>query len=177
MPEQTESIATPRSLADSLQQRLYTAAEALLRQGLPPAEIECRVFDFLASDPQKLSDSLKVRRVRLFQAAMGLPGPLPRDEASRLAEAARMALLGPPDLEFERRVLLGHLLHNLVQAAHDAAEEFRRDGIAVTHENLRSAVMIAVVNARPRSTVVPWNLPDSVVEKTIPVAVEYFFAA
>jgi len=85
-------------------------------------------------------------------------------------------LRGPPDLDFERQVLLANLLNNLVQAAHDAAEELRRDGIAVGAENLKSALMFAIVNARPRSSIVPWHLPDSIVEKTIYVAINYFFS-
>jgi len=171
------SIPSAESPSSSLQERLFATAEDLVQQGLHPHATESSLFQFLTADPSKIPDPLKAGRVRVFQRAIGLPGPLCRDEASRAADAVGRALRWPPDRDFERRILLARLLSNLVQAAHDGAEDLRRDELTVTPENLKSALIFAVVNARPRSSLVPWNLPDSIVEKTIPVAIEYFFAA
>jgi hypothetical protein len=151
-----------------LARRLVEIGRDLLGQGLLPYEIESRIFRGLTAPSAE-------RRIALFRAGLGLPGLLSRDEAAALATAVWRALRGEPDRVLERRMLRAHLLHNLIQAAHDGAEELRRDGCAVTPENLKSALMFAVVYARPRSELRPWDLGDAEVEKMIAVAVNEYF--
>jgi hypothetical protein len=59
----------------------------------------------------------------------------------------------------------------LFQQAHDSAGDLRRDSIEVTRENLKSALMFAVVYAKPKSDLVPWPLGDREASSMINVVV------
>jgi len=71
------------------------------------------------------------------------------------------------DADFDRRMILARLRWNLLQEAHRVAQKLRRGGAAVTPENIRDELVFAAGRAQPRSMIVPWNLTDVVVEKTI----------
>jgi hypothetical protein len=70
-------------------------------------------------------------------------------------------------VSFDRRMILARLRWNLTQNAHDIAERLRRDGLQINPENLRTELSFAIANAQPRSAIVPWHLPDAIVEKAI----------
>jgi hypothetical protein len=152
--------------------RLLVAARDLLADGLSPSEIESRVFRALTAPP---GPDLPARRAQLFRVGIGLSQPLPRGEASDLADALGKALRGPRDAVFERRTLLAHLRGLLFQQAHDSAEGLRREGLEITSANLRAELMIAVVYAKPKSELVPWHLDSSIVERMIEVVVNDYF--
>jgi hypothetical protein len=150
-----------------LHERLLAVGRHLVDdQGLLPSEAECRVFIGLtALTPHAL----------VFRAGVGLAEPLPRGEASDLATAVGRALRGAPDRDFQRQLLLAHLRGLLMQNAHDSAEELRRGKSDITPENLRSALMFAVVYARPRSELWPSGVSDAEVEEMINVVVNDYF--
>jgi hypothetical protein len=153
----------------SRQDRLLAVADDLLAQGLRPLEVESRLYESLSADPSKVSDVLKARRIRVFQRAVGLQGPLSRDEASNLATAVWRALRGPPDLDLERRMIIAHTRWNLLNEARQLAIQMRREGTAVTPQNLASALILAISNARPRSAIVSWFLDNEVVDRLVTI--------
>lgn len=79
-----------------------------------------------------------------------------------------------PDGAFARKMIVAHARQSLMQAGHEEAERLRRDGLAVTPENLKASLMVAVVDARPRSLLVPWITDDGIIEKLIAVVVRDF---
>jgi hypothetical protein len=68
-----------------------------------------------------------------------------------------------PDRDFERQMLLAHLRANLEREALRCIAELRRDALPVNPANVEFRLLQRIVNARPRSAIVPWNLPDVVV--------------
>jgi hypothetical protein len=71
---------------------------------------------------------------------------------------------------------LAHLRGNLMQVAHDHAEDLRCEGIQPNRENLRTSMMFAIANARPRSSLIPWDLSDRDVERMLDLVVDdYLF--
>jgi hypothetical protein len=168
----TESSNPTTTADDPTIKRLLSAAHDLLTEGLFPSEIECRVFRALTAPT---GPDLPARRAQLFRVGIGLSQPLPRSEASDLADALGKALRGPRDAVFERRTLLAHLRGLLFQQAHDSAEGLRREGLEITSANLRAELMIAVVYAKPKSELVPWHLDSSIVERMIEVVVNDYF--
>lgn len=112
---------------------------------------------------------------RLFRTGLGLSAPLTRDPASDLAAEVERRLRGPKDYRFEKQMVLAHSLNNLVQAAHDAAEELRDEGVAVTAAHVEGKLLFAIANARPRSWFFPAGLTPRDVEQSIPEAVAFFF--
>ena len=79
-----------------------------------------------------------------------------------------------PEGAFARKMIIAHARQSLMQSSHEEAERLRRDGLAVTPENLKASLMIAVVDARPRSLLAPWISDDRIVEKLIAVVVRDF---
>jgi hypothetical protein len=73
------------------------------------------------------------------------------------------------DRDFERQMLLARLRGNLMNEAIHAVEAHRRDGVEPNFENLVTALTFAVAKANPRSSIVPWHLPDQIVLKMIHV--------
>jgi hypothetical protein len=144
----------------------------LLEQGLDTPQIEERFFSALTMPS---GPDLPARRVRLFRSAIGSSGPSSKDRASDLADAVARPLRGGSDLAFQRRMLLAHLRGLLFQQAHDSAGDLRRDSIEVTRENLKSALMFAVVYAKPKSDLVPWPLGDREASSMINVVVTDYF--
>jgi hypothetical protein len=112
---------------------------------------------------------------RLFRTGLGLSAPLTRDPASDLAAEVERRLRGPKDYRFEKQFVLAHSLNNLVQAAHDGAEELRDEGVPVTAGNLETKILFAIANARPRSWFFPLGLTRFEVEEVILDAVAFFF--
>jgi hypothetical protein len=52
---------------------------------------------------------------------------------------------------------------NLEREALRCIAELRRDALPVNPANVEFRLLQRIVNARPRSAIVPWNLPDVVV--------------
>jgi hypothetical protein len=71
------------------------------------------------------------------------------------------------DLVFERQLLLARLRGNLEREALQCAAELRREGLPLSAENLEFRLLQRVASGRPRSRIVPWHLPDSVVAAAI----------
>jgi hypothetical protein len=163
----TDATNATLTLDDSIIRRLLAVGHHLVADGLLPSEAEMTVFNGLTADTGRAS---------VFRAGIGLDAPLMRDPASRLADAIGRALRGPRDPDSERRWKLTYLRSQLFQAAHDAAEDLRRDGVEVTAENLRGALEFAVVYARPRSSLIPWEIDNAVVEQMIQVALTDYLA-
>lgn len=97
--------------------------------------------------------------------------------AGRVSCAAECCLEGPCEHSrgFDRQMILARLRGNLLQAAHELADKLKRDDRDVNAENLRDALLFEVAHANPRSTLAPWNLEDSIVEKMMDVVVRDFF--
>ncbi|HUY28172.1 MAG TPA: hypothetical protein VMV27_12200 [Candidatus Binataceae bacterium] len=68
-----------------------------------------------------------------------------------------------PDHDFERKMLLAHLRANLDREALRCVAELRRDALPVNPANVEFRLSQRIVNARPRSAIVPWHLPDEIV--------------
>jgi hypothetical protein len=152
-----------------LSDRLAAVARYLVAYGLGLHAVGPRLFESLTAPD---TDA----RARLFRAGVGLRSPLSyRDDASALADDAERQMRGPRDPVFERRMLLAHLRALLFQQAHDSAEDLRREKIDVTPADLRAALMLAVVYAKPKSELVPWHLDNSVVENMIEVVLDDYF--
>jgi hypothetical protein len=134
-----------------------------------------RIYDGLTQDTPRAS---------LFRAGIGIE-LLERDQASAITEAVGRKLRGPRDLEFVHKYELAHTRGRLLQAAHDAAEDLRRDvqtiargrnGAEVNRENLELAMMLTVGTKRG-ALVVDNPLTDSI-EKRIKFAVnDYLHSA
>ena len=170
MHEQLETYPThapdaTHAIDDRILRRLLTTAHHLVADGLLPSEIEMIVYTGMTAATPSAS---------LFRAGIGFDAPLRRDSASHLAGAIGRMLRGPRDPDWTRRYVLIHLHSQLMQAAHDAAEELRRDDIAVTPPNLRSALEFAAVYARPRSSLIPWDIANGTVEQMIEVVVKEY---
>jgi hypothetical protein len=73
------------------------------------------------------------------------------------------AVPGEPDRDFERQTLIARLRWNLERPALQIAGELRRDGLSVSAVNIETKLVANIANAKPRSAIVPWHLPDSVV--------------
>jgi hypothetical protein len=82
---------------------------------------------------------------------------------------------GQSDPDFARKMILANALGSLMQAAHECGEQLRRDGVALTRENLKSALVMAVGTVRPRSMLCGWVTDDRVIEQLIGAAVANFF--
>ena len=80
---------------------------------------------------------------------------------------ARRPMSGEPDRAFERRMLIARLRWQLERAALSITGELRRDGLNVSAVNIEGGLITRVANAQPRSSFIPWDLPDSVVLATI----------
>jgi hypothetical protein len=81
-----------------------------------------------------------------------------------------------PDREFERQMVLARFRWNLLQAAHECAEQLRRDGLGITTENLQGKLTLAVANVRPRSALIPWFVENAAAVRMIDVVVSDFLA-
>jgi hypothetical protein len=77
--------------------------------------------------------------------------------------------------DFDRQYTLAHARGLLRQAAQQGAECPRSDGLGVTRENLDTALIMAVADARPRSLLVPWFMVDETITEMIGVVVGDFF--
>jgi hypothetical protein len=75
------------------------------------------------------------------------------------------------DRAFARQLTLATLRWNLTQEARKARVQILRDGLTPTYPTLRHYLALAVERARPRSSIVPWHLPDEVVSRMIGVVV------
>jgi hypothetical protein len=84
-----------------------------------------------------------------------------RHDAAVFAELDRLRDSG--------QLLLARLRWLLTNEARSVAKRLRRDGIAVTAENIATGLMLVVGTAQPRSRFVPWHLDDVTVEKMIAV--------
>jgi hypothetical protein len=158
----------------AIDDRLLAAGRDLLAQGLYPYEIEHRVFNALTAPARPMP----ARRAQLFRAGIGLAEPLPRGEASELADALGRALRGSCDRAFGRRLVLAHVRSRLLQAAHDQAESLRRNDIAVTRENLAIAMMMSITKARRGCELILDNPAIGCsVEAMIEIAVTDYFSA
>ncbi len=73
------------------------------------------------------------------------------------------------DGDFEQRMLLARLRGLLTTEAKYLVRKMKKEGMSLAVENISSGLMLAVARAQPRSRLVPWHLPDSVVEKMIRV--------
>jgi hypothetical protein len=144
--------------------RLAAMAQHLIEFGLPPHQIGPKLFEHLVAPD---TDA----RSRIFRAGLGVRGPRSRREASALADYAERGVRGAPDLVFQRRILLGYLRGLLFQQCHDSAEDLRRDQVEVTPANLRTALTLAIVYARPRSSLVPWSVDERRVSRMIDIVV------
>ena len=75
---------------------------------------------------------------------------------------------GQPTCEHARRFdhlnLIARLRGHLEGMVSSVTSEFRALDIPPTAEGLYGAMLIRVSKARPRSRIVPWHLPDSIVE-------------
>lgn len=71
------------------------------------------------------------------------------------------------DLDFERRMLLARLRSNLMDECPAAVEELRRGNLKISVENVETQLLFCVAHVRPCSALVPWHLPDSIVDKMI----------
>jgi hypothetical protein len=161
----TDATYATATFDDPILRRLLATAHHLVADCLLPSEIEMKFYAGLTAATPSAS---------LFRACIGLNAPLQRDSASHLAAAVGRMLRGPSDRDWTRRYVLIHLHSQLMQAAHDAAEELRRDDIAVTPPNLRSALEFAAVYARPRSSLIPWDIANGTVEQMIEVVVKEY---
>jgi hypothetical protein len=158
----SEHSDAPAAVDDPAVYRLLAAGRDLLAQGFYPHEIEQYIFRGL---------SALTPRALIFRAGIGLAESLSKDRASRLADAIGRALRGAPDLVLERQLLLAHLRGQLLQAVFDGAEDLRHDGIAVSPENLRTALTFAIVYARPRSELRPWDVSEADTENMIEMVI------
>jgi hypothetical protein len=121
--------------------RLAAVAQHLIEFGLTLHQIGPKLFKHLIAPDDDA-------RSRLFRAGLGLRGQRSRREASALADHAERGVRGPYDHVFGRRFVLAHVRNRLLQAAHDQAESLRRDGVAVTRENLAMAMMMIITRTR-----------------------------
>ena len=137
-----------RVFNESILQRLVGAANDLLDGGSSPSVIEMTIYKSLVAGTPSAS---------LFRAGVGLAEPQARDFASRLAELIGRALRGPTDPDFARRYALAHLRGRLAQAAHDCAEQLRRDGVPVTPDDLTLRLMLAAMKHRPEAKYILGN--------------------
>jgi hypothetical protein len=76
------------------------------------------------------------------------------------------AALGEPDRDLERQMLIARLLWNLERLVLQIAGELRRDSLSVSAVNIETRLIGHIANAKPRSVIVPWHLPESVVLAT-----------
>ena len=152
---------------DPVLRRLIEAANDLLADGSLPYQIETIVYDGLAADTAEAS---------LFRAGAGLTEPPTRDFASRLAELIGRALRGPHDPEFARRYTIAHVRGRLAQAAHDCAEQLRRDDAPVTRENLELRLMLAAMRHGPEAKYLLGNQVDISIEGQCGLAANDYFA-
>lgn len=95
-------------------------------------------------------------------------------ENSNLAEVPKPHE-GQSDPDFDRQMVLANALGSSMQAAHECGGRFKRDGVAVTSENVRSALTLAVGTVRPRSMLGGWVTDDHVIEQLIDAAIANFF--
>ena len=80
------------------------------------------------------------------------------------------------DRDFDRLMFLGRLRWNLLRESPTAAEKLRREGIDVTPDTLRDKLLFQVANARPRSAIAPWFIPDEIILAMIPLVVREFLS-
>jgi hypothetical protein len=66
---------------------------------------------------------------------------------------------------FDELLLLARLRGNLTDLAREVVLEFRNRGIDSKAQTVGDGMLLWVVNSHPRSAIVPWHLPDSVVER------------
>ena len=147
--------------------RLAAVAQHLIEFGTQLHQIGPKLFEHLVAPD---TDA----RSRIFRAGLGVRGPRSRREASALADYAERGVRGPRDYIFEKRLLVAHLLNQLMQCCCDGAEELREAGRPVTAVNLRRQLAFAVGNARPRSDIVPMGISALEVEQAIPDVVGLF---
>jgi len=150
--------------------RLLAAARILIDEGLALFDVEARVFAGLTEAP---GDDLPSRRAALFRAAVGVPAPLSRSEASSLTTAIVRELRGARDSKFDHQYRLAHARGRLLQAAHDRAEEMRRDGVEITRDNLELRMMMTI--ASRGGEVILVNPIDVPIEDRVAIAVRDFF--
>lgn len=80
------------------------------------------------------------------------------------------------DRDFDRKMLLARLRWNLLCRCPIAANQLRREGIDVRPDGLSDQLLFRVANARPRSAIVPWHVPDDAVLAMIPLVVREFLS-
>jgi len=73
---------------------------------------------------------------------------------------------GERDRDLERQMLIARLLWNLETLAPRVAGELRRDSLSLSAMNIETRLIGHISNAKPRSVIVPWHLPESVVLAT-----------
>ena len=66
---------------------------------------------------------------------------------------------------FDRKIMLARLRHNLEELASTVAFELLVECTQLTAEMLSDAMLMRIGNAVSRSKIVPWHLPDSVLER------------
>lgn len=150
--------------ARSLIERLVEVARVVV-SGLGLGAVGPALYDSLTGTDD---------RARLFRAGLGLRGSLSRDDASRLAEEVEHVLRGTRDHTFDKQMVLARLLDNLVQCAHDSAEELRAEGIPITAANLETKILFAVANSRPQSDIVPAEVTQLEAERALADVARWF---
>ncbi len=109
----------------------------------------------------------------LFCVGCGGRGETECGDCGAPLEAPVVALR--PEGAFGRKMLIAHARQSLMQEAHAVAERRRRLGLVMTPENLKDELGFAVVDARPRSRLLPGISDSRIVEKLIAVTVRDFF--
>jgi hypothetical protein len=71
------------------------------------------------------------------------------------------------DPVFERQLMLAILRGNLTREAHKARAQILRDGLTPSYSVLRHYIVQALERAKPRSSIIPWHLPDEVVTRMV----------
>jgi hypothetical protein len=79
-----------------------------------------------------------------------------------------------PDREFHRAMCIARTRWLLEAEARRLIAQLRREGEPIRREILANRLILAVLDARPQSRLVAWNLPDAVVEKIVKRVAEGF---
>ena len=74
---------------------------------------------------------------------------------------------GNPDREFEAALIIARTRWNLTLEARTFAHRLARNGETITAEMIRDGLIAAVANAKPKSSIVAWHLPDDAVIEII----------
>jgi hypothetical protein len=76
--------------------------------------------------------------------------------------------------EFDRLMILACLRWNLTQLAQGFVNDVAAESKTATRQQVEHYLALEVARARPRSTIVPWHLPQAVVDRAITLVAKEF---